>query len=506
MQKINFLPQVKVWNAVEFGVRNHWPNPEVEGLMTYDGSLHAFMVTIPGKSNVEWRRILVTPEGDHDYSGKYVKEVYLNNAQNDSSIPFCDGLGNVHIYTQSIYSSSNKLATMQDVSNAISNVVVEAYIDTTSIVDDSSTIHLYSDPSSLYNASTNQLATIGTVNNIVANIGNVLELRRVYDPSTITFPTTYRQDFFGWLAYCNDDASGSPSWDYYLHDEEEPHGWNVEKGDVVIWGNEEYVYIGVNPREQGYDPDNEDNWELFGKLDIDAAVTSFAGATGAIEIDSQSFYMSGQMLKLHPASDNTLGGVTTGYEYTHKDVSYGEGDSEYSQRYGQFGLDMSEDASTINQAFTDIPFQTGHVEAGLLTLRDYTILQNISTNGVFVAATLVDPSSFNTGNYNSIFGVRIQHDFGQAVMQVSVYKNMEPGRDSNNNIIIDSITKQMVYADEIIAGPNEVRIDFGSSQAFIGCQDSDVTYGYYGYTVVMTVPSAYVHIPDSSLIPVYPSI
>jgi hypothetical protein len=504
MQKINFLPQVKAWNAIEFGARNTWTLTRDEvGMMTYDASINTtgdgggtFMVSVPGKTGARWAALLVTGEDNTSFDTTYMKSLYLHNKTDNTYITFS---GDASVYTQSKYNAStNPLATMADVQASISgSTILGATMDGNSVVD-SSIAKLYSDPSSLYNASTNQLATIGTVENAIAAIGTVLELRRVYDPNNIPVETPETiTEFSDWLAYCNSSASGTPSWDYYLHDEN--NQWNVKKGNVVIWGNKEYVYTGVNPGEAGYDPSDMDNWELFGTLDINNAVISFGGATGVIDIDSSSFYMNSSTLKLQVADTTHLGGVMTGFEYTHRDASLEIGTpSEHSQRYGEFGLDVSSLNGT-HKAYTDVPFQTGHVEAGLLTLNDYQLLQSYESNGVFVAAALIDESSVdNNVNYRNVYRVEIAHNFNQAAIQISVYKNLEYGRDGSNNPKVDTISKQMVYADEIIADSSTVRIDFGSPQAFIGCQDSS-NDRYFGYTVVMTIPHTPVIVPDASV-------
>ena len=516
MQKINFLPQVKAWNAIEFGGRRTWTlDADEVGMMTYDPSIDTtgsgggtFMVSVPGKQGARWAALLITDEDNTTYDTTYMKRIFLHNKQDDTYITFS---GDSSIYTQSKYSdSSNPLATMADVRSAISSsTILGAYMDATSIVD-SSYIHLYSDPSSLYNASTNQLATIGTVTNAIAAIGTVLELRRVYDPNNIPVETVDTiTEFEQWLTYCDTHATNNPSYDYYLHDDAEH--WNVEKGDVVIWGNQEYVYIGVNPGENGYDPSDMDNWELFGTLDTETAVTSFGGCVGAIAIDASSFYMSNNALKLYPADATHLGGVMTGYtdssttEHVEGIIGSANPDDEegWDQTHYQFGLDVSagsEDDTSTYRAFTSIPLQSGHVEAGLLSVNDYKILHSLENSGVFVAAALIDPLSL-AGNqqYNSIYRVIINHNFGQAVMQIGVYKNREYGRDASNNAKLETISKQMVYTDEIIADSSTVLIDFGSPQAFIGCQDSS-NGNYYGYTVVMTVPNTHVQIPDASVV------
>lgn len=499
MQKINFLPQVKAWNAIEFGDRRMWSlNPTEYGNMTYDGSVGAFFVSLPGKMGARWARVLTTVEDASLLDERYVRSISIYN-MNDNTV--ITRSGDVSIYTKSPYNDiNNPLATMADVSASISgSTILGAFMDGVSVVD-SSYIQLYSDPNSTYDASSNQLATLDSIRNAIADIGTVLELRRAYDPTDVSEETSQTiTSFSDWLNYCDQHASSTPSWDYYLHGTD--GNWNVKKGNVVIWGNEEYVYIG-DPND---DPSDIDNWELFGKLSVDTVVTSFGGTTGAILIDSSSFYMGGtnsNTLKLQVADASHLGGVMTGFEYTHRDASLEIGTTtEHSQRYGEFGLDVSSLNGT-HKAYTDIPFQTGHVEAGLLTLNDYKILQSYDSNGAFVAAALIDERSLASvieQAYGTIYRVQINHNFNQAVMQIGVYKNLEYGRDGDGNPILSSISKQMVYTDEIITNRNNVVIDFGSPQAFIGCQDQDANELYYGYTVVMTVPRSYVQIPDASV-------
>ena len=63
--------------------------------------------------------------------------------------------------------------------------------------------------------------------------------------------------------------------------------------------------------------------------------------------------------------------------------------------------------------------------------------------------------------------------------------------------------RQLVYVDEVISGRNSILIDFGSAEAFIGCQDqNDGTY--FGYDIVIAASTSAVNLsndPGTTLTP-----
>lgn len=452
MQKINFLPQIKVWSTIEFApVATSGLIPEVDGILTYDNISNAFKVSIAGDNNTHiWKTILL---GD---TNEIVQKLTIKDSSNNVGY---EGNGDITLYTESTYNAStNRIATMADITS-LSTGVSNAKIDNQSFVTDT-IANLYSDPSSLYNASTNQLATLGTVSTAIANIGTVVRLRQAYNPADITEASTFAE----WLTYCNNiSAPSEHSWDYYLHDAE--GNWNVKKGDVCIWGNEEYICIDKN------NPQLIASWELFGKLNVDTCVISLGGVTGAISVDGSSFYMDSNTLKLHAASDTSLGGIKLGYT----DSSY----QSNNLTYYTFALDSSD-----NKGYTSIPVQDGNIEAGLISNTDYTAFMNAQNIGMETYVAMINPSTIGSENYNNVHTVVITHNIGNTNVIVSVYKNLTANGSQ----------KQAVYADEVITDASTIRVSFGTKDAFIGCQDSS-----YGYSVVIGAAKTITSIPDASI-------
>lgn len=166
MQKINFLPQVKVWNGIEFhgAYVQENPTPAKPGILSYDSSTNSFKVSIlTGESQSGWKTIFLSDSS----TGTLVNKIILQHEEGGTADATLDG--NVILYTGSAYNAStNKLATMSDIAD-ISTGIAQVNVDSNSIVT-SGIANLYSDPSSLYNASTNQLATLGTVSAAISAI------------------------------------------------------------------------------------------------------------------------------------------------------------------------------------------------------------------------------------------------------------------------------------------------------------------------------------------------
>lgn len=166
MQKINFLPQVKVWNGIEFhgAYVQENPTPAKPGILSYDSSTNSFKVSVlTGESQSGWKTIFLSDSS----TGTLVNKIILQHEEGGTADATLDG--NVILYTGSAYNAStNKLATMSDIAD-ISTGIAQVNVDNNSVVT-SGTANLYSDPSSLYNASTNQLATLGTVSAAISAI------------------------------------------------------------------------------------------------------------------------------------------------------------------------------------------------------------------------------------------------------------------------------------------------------------------------------------------------
>lgn len=460
MQKLNFLPQVKVWNAIEFVSRNAWDvstNHEV-GMMTYDSSDNVFKVSLEEeKSHIAMWRTVLTGDGN---SNEYVKRIVLHNSE-DSDTTIMNNI--VDLYTYGKYdSTNNRLATMSDVRGAISgSTILGVEMDNRSIVDNS-IASLYSDPEHTYDASSNQLATLGTVKEAIGGLGTAVRLRQVY-PNP--YPVLSEQDrsiddFSELLEYFDENPGG----DETLHDG--LGNWNVKKGDVVIFGNAEYIYTGVNPEGSGYDPTDMSHWELFGTLGADSGVISFGGKVGTILIDNHSFRMTDDTstLILRAAGDASLGGIKTGYVDSSSVIS--------NITHYQFGVDL--DAQ--DRAFVSIPVQNGKVEAGLIDASTYISL--ISNNGAAkIYHSIIKPDTLHLTQeqYANVSRVAINHNLGTNDLIVNVYKNL----DAN------AVSRSIVYVDEIISDSSVLRVDFGSARAFTECQEG-AALGYYGYTVVFS--------------------
>ena len=492
MQKINFLPQVKVWNAIEFGPKHTWPlGTNDVGLMTYDpGTDHkdSFKVSMyDGSTNAQWLTVLTS--GDNS---DYVSQFSIYNDTDQSHI---DMTGDVSIRTRSKYipdlndDKYNPFATIADVSSIsqyyVNNAsVLDVQMDNISVVD-SSIAKLYSDALHPYNASTNPLATMGTVQQAIQDIANVLTLREVYtkpyEAGTQETPNTI-YELEDLLIYFNTDGSVGVA--HNLHDAS--GNWDVERGDVVLFGNEEWVYYGPEIGTANYAPQNIANWELFGKLNVDTAVTSFAGKVGAIDIDASSFYMGttaadSSVLHLYGAAPDKIGGVRTGYQ----DNSIGGDNPAY-----RFQLRISEEQERVGKAYTQIPIQDGSSAVpGLISMDDYNTFIDAS-NGAKIYKAIINPTTLNVDNttYENMHVVLITHNLGTEDLIVNVYKNLNAS----------ATQRQMVYTDEIVNDTSILRIDFGSADAFKGCQEY-ANNTYYGYTAVFSASTSPISIPDASI-------
>lgn len=490
MQKINFLPQVKAWNAIEFGPKHTWTlGTNDVGLMTYDPGTDrkdSFKVSMyDGSTNAQWLTVLTS--GDNS---DYVSQFSIYNDTDQSHI---DMTGDVSIRTRSKYipdvsnDKYNPFATIADIKYFVDNgYVLDVKMDGNSVID-SSIAYLYSDTSHPYDASTNPLATMGTVQQAIQDIANVLTLREVYtkpyEAGTQETPNTI-YELEDLLAYFNTDGSIGVA--HNLHDAS--GNWDVERGDVVLFGNEEWVYyepeIGSG---EDYEPWLISNWELFGKLDVDTTVTSFGGMVGAISIDSSSFYMDSSTLKLYRASDVSLGGILTGF--SNEAVTEDEETIAY-----RFGLEISGTQERNGRTYTEIPVQDGSSAVpGLITMDDYNTFIDAS-NGAKIYKAVIDPSTLGLtmAQYATTESVTIQHNLGTEDLIVNVYKN-----DASS-----AYKRHAVYVDEIITDASTLDIHFGSYAAFIGCQDSSVINNetvYYGYTVVFSATPTPTSIPDASI-------
>ena len=470
MQKINFLPQVKLWNAAEFASRPIWDTSLVGGNLTYDANANRFAVTLLNEKThePEWRYLLTTDSSvDNGVTG-----IRLYNGPTAFVDKFASDNGLIEILVGSPYNdSSNPLATMADVQSAVEgSSILGLNMDSSHIHIDASYLHLKSDSSHPYfdggdesGSKVNPLATVGTVeavkdelngaisdiSNAISSLGDLFKLEAVYDASFIEeHPTII--NFSELLNYLR-EQSPNPLNDY-------------EKGSVLIFGDEEWVLI------NDQNPASANSWELLGTISApDAYVTSFGGQTGAITI-SNSFFMNGKQLNLETASDTSLGGVMTGH-------STGLENSNYI-----FDLKVGGKAvADASRGYVSIPIVTG--AAGDAS---YGLVPNTALSGsTHIYTVTLDPSTLsNVGvAYNQIKSVKIDHTIGTDDLVINVYKS-RTGTSQRNG-------RQLVYVDEIISGPTSILVDFGSAEAFIGCQDRVNNDGdYLGYVVVIAASTS----------------
>lgn len=477
-QRINFLPQVKLWNSAIFQANriNTWHDLSTGdlGTITYDDELNTFAVVLNGENNPEWKYLLTSDSSNTDA----VTSLRLSNGVAYTELnPGSDGV--IDLYTGSLYDyNTNRLATMADIQGAVAGASLLGVKMDSSILDiDSSYVMMYSDPDSSYfdmggpsADKFNPLATVGTVNaavqlvmsdvsNAIASLGDLFTLEAVYDTSFITDPDHPLPNFASLLDYLDENQPGWAS--------------GYDKGSVLIFGNEEWVLLDpTSPGASG-------SWEMLGSLATpDAYVTLFGGQTGAITI-SDSFFMNDKQLNLETASDTSLGGVMTGH-------STGLENSNYI-----FDLKVGGKAvSDASRGYVSIPVVTG-----ASTDASYGIVPNSLLQGntqVYTAAINPTTCDVSDASYSEIHTVHITHNLGTSDVIVSVYKvkiNMA-----------ERAGRQLVYVDEIISSANQIDIFFGSPEAFIGCQEKDGNDNYLGYVVVIAGSTNATEIPDASIV------
>ena len=477
MQKINFLPQVKLWNAAEFASRPVWDTSLVGGNLTYDANANRFAVTLLNdKTQVpEWRYLLTTDSSvDNGVTG-----IRLYNGPTAFVDKFAGDNGLIEVLVGSPYSESgepNPLATMADVKAAFEGAsILGLNMDSSHIHSDSSFLHLKSDFSHPYfdggdgpTDEVNPLATVETVDALrqdvsnaisdistaISSLGDLFKLEDVFDAS---FIEQHSLSNFGDLLNYLNTQSPSPLSDY-------------ERGSVLIYGNEEWVLI------NDQNPASANSWELLGTISSpDAYVTSFGGQTGAITL-SNSFFMNGKQLNLETASDTSLGGVMTGH-------STGLDGSNYI-----FDLKVGgKAAADASRGYVSIPIVTGAT-----TDASYGLVPNTALSGsTHIYTVTLDPSTLSDVGviYRQIKSVKITHTIGTDDLVISVYK-VRAGNGERNG-------RQLVYVDEIISGPNSILVDFGSADAFIGCQD-EKSGQYLGYIVVIAASASAIDLNDDS--------
>lgn len=468
MQKINFLPQVKLWNSAEFQSRGVWTNPDL-GSMTYDGSANRFAVALQGESDPKWMYLLTS--NSSTTAAATSLRLMVNASTYQDVAAGLDGI--LSVYTASAYNSStNPLATLVDVQAAVAGAsVLGMKMDSSIVHIDSSYIILKSDASNPYddrgdNKNGNPLATVGTVKTAITaalgGLGDLFNLQGVYENPYTPESGEQITTFTGLLAYLT---------------KQEQIPFDIKKGTVLIFGKDEYVLLDTTRYS---DPIG---WEKLGSIDTDTAVISIGGKSGAILL-SDSFYMNESTLNLNIANDTSLGGVKTGHT---------EGAVDSNTKY-EFALKVggsSED--NAGKGYVSIPIVTGADSNA-----SYGLVPNSAlSGGAHIYTVTLDPSTLSNGGvaYNQIKSVTINHTIGTDDLVISVYKVRATSAQRSG--------RQLVYVDEVISGRNSILIDFGSAEAFIGCQDqNDGTY--FGYDIVIAASTSAVNLsndPGTTLTP-----
>ena len=462
MQKVNFLPQVKLWNAVEFNPRHIWESPSL-GEMTYDGSSYSnkFAVAVQGTNAPHWEYVL-TSQTANEYAATVLRFFQNNNNYTDVST---NSLGVITVYTESLYNeSTNKIATMADVQGAVAGAsLLGVKMDSSILYVDSSYVMMYSDPSNPYHveegvstSAFNPLATINTVDSAIQNalldLGNVFELEGVVTTAN------------GGTVNGVNLSSGITNFGDVLNELSRLHGLSgMSKGSVIIFNNEEYVLLNDS------NPGNLLSWEVLGSIAPNDTVVSLGGQSGTLLI-SDSFSMSGtsgKTLTLQPTSSSILGGIKTGHS---------EGVIDNSTKYN-YALNTDTTGNDANKGFVTIPIVTGANNDA-----SYGIVSNENLQkSAHIYTVSINPTTCSnlSVTYDNIRSVQINHNIGSDNIAVSVYK-IKAGTGQTQ-----SIGKQLVYVDEIITSPNALYVDFGSSEAFIGCQDIKNNI-YLGYIIIIT--------------------
>lgn len=479
MQKINFLPQVKLWNAAEFASRPIWDTSLVAGNLTYDGTANRFAVSLLNEktNNPEWKYLL-TSDSSVD-KGMVGVRIYNGPSAFVDKLAGENGLAEL-VVASAYNDSTNPLATMADVQAAVAGAsILGLDMDSSHIHIDASFLHLKSDSSHPYfdggddpNSKVNPLATVETVDALrqdvssaisdissaISALGDLFRLEDVFDAS---FIEQHSLSNFGDLLNYLNNQSPSPLSDY-------------ERGSVLIYGDQEWVLI------NDQNPASASSWELLGTISSpDAYVTSFGGQTGAITI-SDSFFMNGKQLVLETASDTSLGGVMTGH-------STGLENSNYI-----FDLKVGgKSAADASRGYVSIPIVTGGANDA-----SYGLVPNSMLKGnTQIYTVTIDPSTCTGVTYTDIYRVTIEHSLGTSDVLVDVYR-VSAGSANRNS-------RQLVYVDELITSENRIDIDFGSEAAFIGCQDTINDGGvdkYLGYIVVIAASNAAMNLDSSATI------
>lgn len=462
MQKINFLPQVKLWNAAEFNSRKIWQDSSL-GSMTYDGSLNKFAVTLMGKSVPEWKFLLTS---DSSTANAVTSLRLMLDSNNYYDVE--PGLaGILNVYTGSLYDGTNNpMATMADVQSAVAGAsILGLKMDSSYIHTDSSFLHLKSDPSNPYEdrgddtpgAKVNPLATVGTVQAAIRDLGDIFDLQGVYtNPYTPQGSETPITTFEALLTYL-------VSLD--------PVPFEVKKGAVIVFGNEEYVLLD----DQNYT--TLIGWEKLGNVDSDTVVISIGGQSGVIAL-GDGLYMNDSSLTLITANDTSLGGLRTGHVENLTDASTNH---NFALKLGGNPVQEGQPADTPNRGYVTIPIVTGADGDA-----SYGIVPNemLAGNSRIYSVTLNPSTLSNVGiHYDEIKSVNITHTIGTADLVTNVYK-FRAGKNGDAKL-----GRQLVYVDEIIAGKNSILVDFGSPEAFIGCQDT-LNGNYLGYIIVIAAAEA----------------
>ena len=306
------------------------------------------------------------------------------------------------------------------------------------------------------------MATRADVQAALGGLGDLFNLQGVYENPYTPESGEQITTFTGLLAYLT---------------KQEPTPFDIKKGTVLIFGKDEYVLLDTTRYS---DPNG---WEKLGSIDTNTAVVSIGGKSGAILL-SDSFYMNESTLNLNIANDTSLGGVKTGHT---------EGAVDSNTKY-EFALKVggsSED--NAGKGYVSIPIVTGADSNA-----SYGLVPNSAlSGGAHIYTVTLDPSTLSNGGvaYNQIKSVTIKHTIGTDDLVISVYKVRATGAQRSG--------RQLVYVDEVISGRNSILIDFGSAEAFIGCQDqNDGTY--FGYDIVIAASTSAVNLsndPDTTLTP-----
>lgn len=462
MSVFNLIPQIKIWNAAEFVSRRIWENVS-PGFLTYDANCNKFAVSLGGDERTKWK-FLLTSDSSVVEAATVMRLKLNENTFYDASV---DSGGILTLYTASPYAGpSNPVATLADVMSAVEGgSLLGLKVDSSIARMDSSYIMLKTDPSNLYrdygrgsSADVNPLATVATVTSAIEEalnkLGDLLNLQGVYPNPYEPEQGTRIESFADLLSYLIAN-SDSP--------------FEIKKGTVIIFGTEEYVLLDI------FNYATPLGWEKLGIICDDTNVISIGGISGVIEI-SDSFYINGNTLSLNIASDASLGGIKTGYPENVNTVS-----KEYN-----IALNVVPSGSAdTGRGYVTLPIVTGKQEDA-----SYGVVPNsILVGNAQIYTITLDPSSLTGIDYEQIRSVNIRHNMNTDNVVVNIYKR----RDN-----VQRIGRQLVLVDEVIvSGNNSILIDFGSPEAFIGCQDKR-NNEYLGYDIIISASDTEIHLNDSS--------